>query len=47
MLVSLPITVSGEIDYAFMETYIRALKKKIIGQLKNGIDKDENKNYRN
>lgn len=47
MLVSLPITVSGEIDYAFMETYIRALKKKIIGQLKNGINKDENKNYRN
>ena len=37
----LPITENGEIDFAFMETYINALKKQIIARLKSNLIKDK------
>ena len=32
--INLPITSEGDVDYAYMETYIRAIMKQIIGKLK-------------
>lgn len=38
---SLPITASGEIDYAFMETAIRAMEKQCIARLKDRFMQEE------
>ena len=40
--ISVPITESGTIDYAFMDTYINAIKKLCIAKLKHVIDKEQN-----
>lgn len=37
----LPVTENGGIDFAFMETYINALKKQIIARLKSNLIKDK------
>lgn len=40
MEIYLPQTPSGEIDYGFMETYISAVKKQVIGRLREFIRRE-------
>ena len=40
--VYLPVTDNGSIDYSFMETYISAVKKQVIGRLKDFIAHEKN-----
>ena len=38
--VSLPVDIDGRVDYSYMETYVRAIMKQIIGKLKAAMTTD-------